>query len=492
MEEKIAKTPPPRIVLVGLADPASEAGLTALRQAGFLVERGQQLDLARGGTDLFILPEDQDEEGGQFCQELAEIGPVLVLGRLESSEALTYWLRQGAVDAMRPDAPPGEWVARVTACMTSEQRPRHHRTRLMHRHEQQRYELLRQLAGGLAHDLNNTLGSMLGNIALLKAHAPAAGEIRELLDKLNQSSQTATDVVADFLHFAQHSGNLAGHVDVAEALEELRLLLREGHNPLILNLAIPADLPPARLSPERFRQLLRNLCAALCRASGVRRALSASVAYAPLERPLGDQEVPPGQYLRLELRGDDPGDDSTRIGERPPVYQASQSFPGINAAIARQICRDSGLPWSEAHEHGREGTFTILLPCARQRTAAATPGLVLVVDDEAIVRQLLRDFFDLFGYHGLFASTAEEAMILLRDHSGQVALVLLDLALPGTSGRQLLAQIRELSPQLPILLLTGSQGLEGLDEAELPVAGIVRKPFRVNELSRRLRHLLHH
>jgi len=146
-------------------------------------------------------------------------------------------------------------------------------------------------------------------------------------------------------------------------------------------------------------------------------------------------------------------------------------------------------------EPGEGATFTILLPQSEDGivthkapevppSPARRAVTVLIVDDEPAVRTVARRFLETSGYAVIEAESGERAVALLEDRGLQIDVVLTDMVMPGTSGRDVIARARAVRPQTPVVVMTGFAGEEHEAEGGEPVAAVVTKPFSAGVLVR--------
>ncbi|MEO6776483.1 MAG: PAS domain S-box protein [Kofleriaceae bacterium] len=364
----------------------------------------------------------------------------------------------------------------------------------------QRAESLGVLAGGLAHDFNNLLVAVIGNADLALRDLPRGMPGRAAVENTRDAGLRAAELTHQLLTFSGRAGAGSTRLAPATVIEELLRIVAASMPPEIsVVTSVPAELS-LRADPGQLRQVLLNLI------TNARDALVASghprgeiaIRAELIEHdglPTGDDvlHAPAGGYVRIEVRDDGSGmDDETRRHVFEPFFTTKAHGHGIGLAAVLGIVR--------AHEGGlrlRTGAgagaaFEVLWPAASTQLGhAPTPGpspstrVVLVIDDEELVRDVIARMVEDLGYGTLTASDGATGLAILE--ANPIDAVLVDLTMPRMNGRQVIEQLRARRPDLPIIVCSGfdrdGQGRVHAD-AYLP------KPFRIDVLDRTLAKLL--
>ena len=346
----------------------------------------------------------------------------------------------------------------------------------------QRREAMGELAAGIAHNFNNMLAVILPNLEMARDEASAAA--RELLDDASRAAMSAAELVSRMLTLGRAEGADAPVTcDLAAVVRESVQFCRSTFDRAI-RIEDRCDVGEAwvRGSASAMQQVVLNLC------------LNARDALA------GRAE----QALRVELRPDGEGavvlsvrdsghgmSDETlrRIGEPFYTTKARGQGTGLGLATAFQTVGEAGGTWRVESRHGEGTMFELRFPlvaAGERRASAHTPasagggGLVLVVDDEPLVRDVMRRQLERAGYRTRTAESGPAVLALLDElDAGEVRAVLLDLSMPEMSGAETLRRLVAKVPDLPVLILSGHVP----DPAELAgAAGILQKPVRMGEL----------
>ncbi|HEU4576787.1 MAG TPA: PAS domain S-box protein [Polyangiaceae bacterium] len=359
----------------------------------------------------------------------------------------------------------------------------------------QRLESLGVLAGGVAHDFNNLLVGMLGNAELLQDSLREPDDV-ELCQAITRAAQRAADLTAQLLAYAgrRDLGARQG-VDLATLWRELSSLLAAR---LSRRAQIELRLAPDSLVlgdraglTQMFMNLLTNASDALEDRPGLIEITTTHVSEpdARWDHALG-APVGPGNWVMTEVRDTGVGmDEQTLLRVFEPFFSTKEKGHGLGLASCLGIVSAHGGALSVESAPGAGSRFSVLLPAASQlasvapagRSSAAAKGRVLVIDDESVVRALLRRSLERRGY------TVEEATggkAGLEAIAGQPAdLIVLDMTMPEVDGAEVVRRVRARGLDVPILLISGNVD-PALERRLEPGSfqAFLRKPFSIAEL----------
>ncbi|WP_207540930.1 hybrid sensor histidine kinase/response regulator [Sabulicella rubraurantiaca] len=375
----------------------------------------------------------------------------------------------------------------------------------------QRMEALGQLAGGIAHDFNNVLQAVGGGAKLIEDAADHPPRVRRIAGMVREAAGRGAAVTRRLLAFSRRADLRAESLDARELLEGMQEVLAHTLGGGIgVELTVEAGLPPVLADKGQLETVLVNLATNArdaLRGQGTI-ALSAEAALIAREGAVRPLQLRPGAYVRLSVR--DAG-----MGMSPAVLaRASEPFfttkprgkgTGLGLAMARGFAEQSGGALAVESEVGRGTTVSIWLPVAdeelqktehpaadRPGATRGTRGRLLIVDDEAVVREITAEGLRATGFTVRTVERATDALDLL-DAGEEVDLLVSDLSMPEIDGLTLIRGAQHRRPGLPAILLTGF----ATDTAELALTGalsgafsLVRKPVDVGALADRAAMLL--
>jgi PAS domain S-box-containing protein len=372
----------------------------------------------------------------------------------------------------------------------------------------QKLESLGVLSGGIAHDFNNLLTAILGNTDLALGLAAEGSPLRSALQRIEATTQRGADLARQLLAYAGKAHFEIRPLDLNAIIQEMGDLLSVSISKKVaLRMDLQAGLPAVDADSAQFQQVVMNLVINASEAIGegtgtvTLRTRSLDYDQAALSATFPGQVLEPGPYVRLEVQDDGCGMDSATIGRIfDPFFTTKFTGRGLGLSAMLGIVRGhrAGLHVESSPSQGT--TFTLLFPASQSTKAPEirvpesnerVSGRVLVVDDEAIIRDLARTALESAGFLVLEARDGLEAVECFEKMGASIDLVFLDMTMPRMGGAEAFRRIRAHSPNVRVLLTSGYTQKESLDSlAELPPDGFLQKPFRVRELISKVRELL--
>ena len=365
----------------------------------------------------------------------------------------------------------------------------------------QKMEALGQLTGGLAHDFNNILTVIIGNLgALADAHRGDAA-VAEFVDPAVDAARRGAEQIQALLSFSRTRPLEARATDVAALLGSVGPMVRRSL-PDGLQLTIVAEAAPlwAWIDGDQLHNALLNLIfnardATLTPAQAPARIDVQAVPQALDATRAAELQIEPGRYVRIEVTDNGSGIDAPTLARVfEPVFTTNRpgQGTGLGLAMVYGFARQSGGTVGIASRVGRGTTVSLWLP-ALEITGAEPPlpadapdavarrdrGLALLVEDEPEVRKLVRRWLLELGFAVIEAENGEEALQILAQ-TPAITLLLTDVVMPGAiDGRALAAHARA-RRDAPRMVLMSGYAPDALQSAELPM---LAKPFTQAQLA---------
>lgn len=368
------------------------------------------------------------------------------------------------------------------------------------------------LAGGIAHDFNNILQTLGGNLQMLLASRPADDPDSRRLNIMATSVDRAARLVRQLLLFSRKAESSPTRVDLNQEVRNAVSLLEHSIPRMIEIVRHPGEgLWPIHVDPAQVEQVILNLCsnAADAMPHGGRLVITTSNLVAGESSGQSSKHLPAGRYVTLAVMDTGSGmDAATQAQIFDPFFTTKEIGRGTGLGLASVygIVTAHGGHIRCSSVLGLGTTFTIhwpampdsgntdMPPVAGEEDSEAGPGgeeTILVVDDEEYVRELSVEALKMSGYTILEAANGEEALDIYARHGGSIALVMLDLSMPGMGGHQCLRELLRLNPRVKVLVASGfsSQG-QAHEVLRAGAAGFIAKPHPIKKLLAKVREVL--
>jgi len=375
-------------------------------------------------------------------------------------------------------------------------------------HGARRMEALGQLAGGVAHDFNNLLGVIRGYGELLVGQMKAPDPRLEKLEQILEASQRAAKLTRQLLAFGRQQVLAPQVVDLNAIVAEAEKLVRRLVGENVEVVVVPGtDLGRVRVDPSQIDQVLLNLAANARDAmpDGGRVTIETANVEVDEAEARSREGARAGPFLRLRVCDTGVGmDERTRTRIFEPFFTTKDvgSGTGLGLASVYGIVKQSGgYVWVESAP-GRGACFEIYLPRVEEALepvaqplpppARRTPATILLVEDEASLRDIAQELLEASGYTVLTVANGAEALALAEQQaSGSIQLLLTDVVMPGMSGPALAQSIRARWPDIQVVFMSG-YSQEAVQKQGLLEAGtrLLAKPFSLNTLVRSVEEAL--
>ena len=416
----------------------------------------------------------------------------------------TVWL-ENSVKAMRNSAGTIVGMFGISRDITERKRAEDNRLLLEQQmHQTQKSESLGRMAGAIAHHFNNLFGAVMGNLELALEDLPTGSGSSENISEAIHAIRRAAEINGFLLSYMGQGKAKKEAVDLVEiCLETLGQLRAVMPKNVSLKSRISGRGPIIRADSAKLKQALSNLIVN-SRESAVNGMVDIvvglcvmpsskirSLRYYPV-----DWESQTEFYACISVADSGCGMDSVILEKIfDPFFSTKFTDRGLGLSVVLGVARVHGGVVSVESQPGRGSTFCMFLPISRQEQMSlpkpetvssdliAVHGLVMLVEDEPMVRDMTRVMLQRLGHDVIAAGDGVEALELFRGHLNQVHCVLLDLTMPRRDGWKTLAALRALRPGLPVVLTSGyDETLAMLGEHDEQPQVFLHKPYRMAEL----------
>jgi signal transduction histidine kinase/ActR/RegA family two-component response regulator len=356
-------------------------------------------------------------------------------------------------------------------------------------------EAVGRLAGGVAHDFNNLLTIIRGNSDLLKDREGSDAFHQKCVDQIQKASGRAVSMTRQLLAFSRMQVLQPRVLDLNQVVAEMgKMLPRLIGEHIEYSFSPGSDLASVKADPGQIEQVILNLAANARDAMPGGGHLSMQTANISMNETEAAKRPPviPGRYILLSVSDTGHGmDEATKTHIFEPFFTTKEIGKGTGLGLATVygiVKQSGGFIWVESSP-GRGTTFEIYLPQVagqaaiaetEEKTSPTPPGseTILVVEDEAGVRELACQFLRVKGYRVLEAAGGIDALEVARDHKGTIHLLLSDMVMPKMSGGELAAKLREIRPDIRVSFMSGYSEFSRAHLAMgFPDAPVLQKPF---------------
>jgi signal transduction histidine kinase/ActR/RegA family two-component response regulator len=377
-----------------------------------------------------------------------------------------------------------------------------------HLRQSQKMEAVGKLAGGIAHDFNNILSGILGFSSYLLRSAPPESELHRDLNMIMKSAERASDLTRQLLSFSRKRHIEKKPVNLNNVVLEVESIIKHS---VAANLRVKTkldnDIFPVLADEGQIHQVIMNLCInaadAMNRKKGTLTIRSSQRTLSPTERQLIEApETGADTYVVLEITDTGPGiPDHVLEHLFEPFFttKPEEEGTGLGLSIVYGIVtnHDGGILVDS--ELGKGASFTIFLPVSLEDGPPATidetdaqlrgTESILIVDNEAIIRQMASQALKAYGYQVSLASGGKEALAITRDNPGKFDLMLIDLHMTDQGGAETIQQIIADKRQRikPVLMSAFASDDHCKHLFENQEVRFLQKPFTSDELARNIR-----
>jgi PAS domain S-box-containing protein len=374
----------------------------------------------------------------------------------------------------------------------------------------QKMEAIGALSGGIAHDFNNILCAVLGYSELLRQRVQDTDPSAPLIEEIQKAGDRAALLTRQLLTFSRREDYEPSVFDLTRVVENIEKMLRRliGED-VVLNTHLTASPTTVQADPGRIEQVVLNLALNARDALPRGGTIQLSTGRAVVGTPLADPEhkgLPHGEYAVLSVADDGvgiPADVLPHIFEPFFTTKARDRGTGLGLSTVHDIVKRSAGHIRVSSPEGAGTTFRVYLPLVasapddpetgdRDQVERVEEGsTVLLVEDECMVRNLMRELLELRGHRVIEAVDGAEALACCAPDQPPFELVVTDVVMPKLNGFEMGRRVHELRPNLPILYVSGytPNALERYG-TEDHASDLLRKPFAPADFIERIESLL--
>jgi two-component system, cell cycle sensor histidine kinase and response regulator CckA len=371
----------------------------------------------------------------------------------------------------------------------------------------QKMEAVGMLAGGVAHDFNNLLTIINGYSQLILNHLGPGDSNRHFVEQIMKAGERAAALTRQLLAFSRRQVLQPKVLDLNRLVTSLSIMLRRliGED-VDLRLDLGPDLGRVSADPSQIEQVLMNLVVNSRDAMPQGGALTIATANVTLDGLCAGRHIAlkPGPYILLAVSDNGSGMDAAtlaRLFEPFFTTKGTGRGTGLGLSTVFGIVKQSGGSVDVSSQPGRGSSFKVYLPRIDQPVALETEGpqaracrgseTILLVEDDDMVRNLVRETLERQGYKVLDSAGPLEARRIAERHRGPIQLLIADVVMPKISGRELAEQMVRQRPSIKVLYMSGYTDSAVVNSGILKrEVAFLQKPFTPAALVEKVREVL--
>lgn len=367
--------------------------------------------------------------------------------------------------------------------------------------QSQKLESIGQLAGGVAHDFNNMLAAILGSAELLSNHIKKEAELKQYTDIIIKAAEKASDLTHKLLAFSRKGKRKSEPFDMHLCIKNALTMLRRSIDKKIeIQTALDAPLSIVTGDNTLFENVILNI--GINSRDAMIDGGTISVKTENIEH---DEEfcrssafdIEPGKYLRVSLKDTGSGIPQ-KIKEKifEPFFTTKKQGKGtgLGLSVVYGTVKEHRGALTLESEEGKGTEIIIDLPVSMEVSGDMKgesfiehkgSGLLLVIDDEIMIRETMEKMLLSMSYDVLTASNGFEGFEIFKKRSADIKAVFLDIIMPVMNGKELLMSLKSLKPDLPVIVISGYTTANAVKEIlALGAFGYLQKPFKKEELAK--------
>jgi len=371
----------------------------------------------------------------------------------------------------------------------------------------QKMESLGTLAGGIAHDFNNILVGILGYASLLKNLVAQDAKLYKYVDTIETSASRGAQLTQQLLLFARSKKTALEPTNLNTVIKEVLALFSTGVDKKItIEKTLAPDIGMVDCDSGQMHQALLNIVinARDAVSENGKITITSGNVYVEDTASLSLQGLVPGNYVLVSIADNGQGMDKETVAKIfDPFFTTKEKGKGtgLGLSMVYDIIKKHRGAITVNSEIGKGATFNIYLPCS---SAQKTPGrpleekndqpqgheTLLLVDDEEVIRGFATEILSAHGYRVISCRNGREALESYAASPGKIDLVILDLFMPVMDGKETLADLKKINPQVKVAISSGYAETKELKGLEGEICAFIHKPYKSAELLTKVREVL--
>lgn len=368
----------------------------------------------------------------------------------------------------------------------------------------QKLEAIGKLAGGIAHNFNNWLNGILGNTALIRIDEQKGLKITDRLQKIESIIDSAAQMTQQLLGYARGGKYKIDQIDINKIIRSSADTFGVARKDISIELNLSSNVTAVQADKSQIEQVIWNLYANAVDAmpSGGKIAIETRIA-TPMDIQKYKHEIGDGNYMCMSFSDSGLGIEPKYLANifEPFFTTKYGKGTGLGLASVYGIIKAHGGYIDVKSSVGQGSTFYVLLPLikgnglddkkAKQEEIRAGGETILLVDDDDVILETCAQLLAEFGYTTLKALTGEEALEIYAKRAKNIDIVIIDMIMPGMSGKELYARLKKIDPDVKTLLSSGYALNEQAQEIiESGCNGFIQKPYNINQLCNTINNIV--
>ncbi len=372
----------------------------------------------------------------------------------------------------------------------------------------QKMESIGMLASGVAHEFNNILTGIIPNAELIKMTSENDPNNFARAEAIQKSAYRAAEIVRKLLNFARNDKEKKGQIiNFTKAAKETIDIIRKLFDKSIeIKVDFPNNLNFAKIDATSLQQILMNLSINSKDAmEGEGKIIFAARNYF-VDHSSGVEKkgLFPGHYVCFQIADTGEGIEAQKLEHIfDPFYttKGPGKGTGLGLSMVYGIVKNAGGKIEVNSIPGSGTTFTLYLPAAEKSIEKdATEFImkpigngqsILVIDDEKMIREMARDMLNILGFKVLLAASGIEGLDIYKKYTDEVSLVILDLLMPEMNGKVCFENLKQLNPNIKVIIASGMGEIEKKRELEkMGIVAYLEKPYRLEHMTEKIRGAL--